>query len=74
MLTPNRAGQKFLRLPEVIRLTGRKRSSVYADMAAGKMPKCIKIGPRAVAWDAGEIAAWQASKLAERDAASATTR
>jgi predicted DNA-binding transcriptional regulator AlpA len=33
------------------------------------MPKCIKIGPRAVAWDAGEIAAWQAARLAERDAA-----
>jgi prophage regulatory protein len=74
MTTHDCGARRMLRLPEVMALTGRGRSSIYADMAAGKMPKCIKIGPRAVAWDAGEIAAWQASKLAERDAASATTR
>ena len=58
-----------LRLPEVEALTGRKRSSIYEDMAAGRMPRQIKIGPRAVGWLRADIEEWQARCVAERDTA-----
>jgi predicted DNA-binding transcriptional regulator AlpA len=38
-------------------------------MKENRFPKAISIGPKAVAWDADEIAAWQIARIAERDAA-----
>jgi len=48
----------FLRLNSVKDLTGLSRSSIYAFIKQGTFPKQIKIGERAVAWDASEITAW----------------
>jgi prophage regulatory protein len=56
-----------IRLHELEKLTGRKRSSVYEDMAAGRLPKPIKIGPRAVGWLRSDIDKWLAGRVAERD-------
>ncbi|MFC0132007.1 hypothetical protein CR105_16065 [Massilia eurypsychrophila] len=53
--------QQFLRLPEVISLTGRSRSSIYADVRAKRFPAPISIGRRSVAWNANAIADWQQS-------------
>jgi len=58
--------RRLLRLPQVIEATGRTRSSLYADVRAGTFPKPHKIGPRAVAWDAADIARWQAERLASQ--------
>ena len=60
---------ELIRLPQVEAMTGRKRSSIYEDMAAGRMPKPIKVGPRAVAWLRADIEAWLAERVAERDTA-----
>lgn len=51
---------KFLRLKEVIALTGLKRSTIYARVSAGTFPKCFKLGTgsRASAWRSDEIEAW----------------
>lgn len=54
---------RILRLPEVMHLTGRGRVSIYSDMKAGKFPKSIKIGARAVGWPQKSVEAWIASKL-----------
>lgn len=51
----------FIRLPAVIAATGLSRSTIYEKIKAGTFPEPIQIGPRAVAWDAGAIAAWQAA-------------
>lgn len=59
--------RQFLRLPQVIAQTGLKRSSIYMHIQKGDFPKQIKLGPKAVGWDADEIAVWQAAKIAERD-------
>lgn len=59
---------KVIRLPELEAMTGRKRSSVYEDVANGRMPRQIKIGPRAVGWLRCDIESWLASRIAERDA------
>jgi prophage regulatory protein len=58
---------QVLRLPDVERLTGRKRSSVYEDIAAGRLPKQIKLGPRAVGWLRSDIETWLAERISERD-------
>lgn len=50
--------QQLYRLPDVIRITGRGRSSIYSDVKAGRFPSPIKIGPRAVAWARSEIDSW----------------
>jgi prophage regulatory protein len=52
----------FLRLPQVETLCGRKRSSIYQDIAAGKFPKPIKLNPpngRAVGWPEDVIREYQ---------------
>lgn len=59
----------LLRLPEVMARTGRRRSAIYADMAAGTFPPCVNIGPRAVAWVASEVDEWIAARIADRGAA-----
>ena len=46
------------RLPEVKACTGLPRSSIYAKMSRGEFPLNIKLGPRAVGWDADEVIAW----------------
>lgn len=58
---------ELIRLPQLEALTGRKRSSIYSDMAAGRMPRPIKIGPRSVAWLRADVEAWLAERVAQRD-------
>ena len=48
-MTPDDDDQ-FLRLPEVLRLVGLCKSTVYRLEAAGLFPRRRKIGPRAVGW------------------------
>lgn len=47
-----------LRVSEVARLVGLKRSSIYAWMEAGKFPKGRNLSPRCRRWSAGEIHEW----------------
>lgn len=54
----------FLRLPEVLRVTGLSRSSVYKRISAGNFPRPIKLGERAAAWRQSQIARWQAEREA----------
>lgn len=58
----------FLRLPAVMAATGYRRSAIYEKIAAGEMPAPVKLGPRASAWDADEIAEWQAGRIEAREA------
>ena len=57
----------FIRLPEVIRRTGYKRTSIYEKISAGIFPAPIKLGPRAIAWVSEEIEKWMDERVAERD-------
>ena len=51
--------QALLRLPEVMRLTGYGRSSVYALIKQAKFPASVRLaGGGAVAWRSAEIRAW----------------
>ena len=53
----------LLRLPEVCRRTGKKRSTIYSDIAAGTFPAPIKIGARASAWNSRAISDWIAERI-----------
>lgn len=60
---------KFMRMPAVIEATGKARQTIYDNMKAGTFPKAVRIGPRSIAWDAEEIAAWQKKMRDERSKA-----
>jgi prophage regulatory protein len=52
---------RLLRQPEVTRLTGLKRSTLYSLMSKGKFPRPVKITEKAVAWRFSEIRQWISS-------------
>lgn len=58
---------RFIRLPEVLALTGKSSASIYRDMHDGTFPKPIVLGPNARAWRLSEIKAWQAERVLARD-------
>ena len=54
---------RFLRLPDVEKATGKKRSTIYRDIAAGKFPAPYDLGSsRSVGWLSTEISAWILSR------------
>lgn len=46
---------QILRLPAVIALTGKCRSSIYSDIKAKRFPRQKRISRRSVGWSATEI-------------------
>jgi prophage regulatory protein len=55
----------LLRLPEVIKITGRSRSSIYAGIKDGSFVQPIKIGERAIAFVQVEVEEWVQGRIAE---------
>jgi prophage regulatory protein len=49
---------KILRRPEVEKIVGLSRSTLYAMMAENTFPKPIKLGKRAIGWPDNVIAGW----------------
>jgi prophage regulatory protein len=61
--------QRFLRLREVEDVTGLRKSAIYDRIAKSQFPKPVSLGdaPNSpVGWPEGEIAAWQAERIAKR--------
>ena len=58
---------RILRRREVEQKTGLKRAFIYVLMSQGKFPKSVRLGARAVGWDAIEVDQWIADRLEERD-------
>lgn len=54
---------RLLRLPEVMKLTGVKRSSLYRKVQHGEFPEPLKIGMRAAAWKLSDIHLWIAAPM-----------
>lgn len=53
----------ILRLPEVIRRTGFKRSYIYQLMREGTFSQAFRIGMRSVGWDSYDIEQWIEQRL-----------
>ena len=60
-------GERFIRESERRNKTGVPTSTWYELQDAGKAPKPVKIGPKAVAWLESEIELWQARLIDQRD-------
>lgn len=57
---------RILRRDEVEAKTGFKRAHLYNLMRAGKFPKAIRLGIRAVGWDSLEVEQWIAERRNQR--------
>ena len=64
VLQPNE--RRILRLDEVEAKSGFKRAHLYNLMRAGKIPKALRLGVRAVGWDSIEIDQWIAERVNSR--------
>lgn len=58
---------KFMRLNDVKDATGLARSTIYKYVKQGIFPAPVSLGGRAVAWVEGEVAAWIAARIRDRD-------
>jgi prophage regulatory protein len=57
---------KFLRIDEVVGMTGLGKSTIYEYMKEGRFPASIKIGLRSVAWVSTDVEGWMNQKLMSR--------
>lgn len=63
--------RKILRRRQVEEATGLSKSAIYQNIADGRFPKPVPITDKAVGWLADEVEAWQADRVALRDAKAA---
>lgn len=56
------AGDALLRLPDVLRRTGRSKAGVYVLIREGSFPAPVRVGKRAVAWRERDVAEWVRSR------------
>lgn len=60
----------ILRLPDVIKATGLRRSAIYEAVRSGDFPRSVKLTARARGWLASDIMTWIGSReRAQRRAA-----
>ena len=60
--------ERFLKLKDVVLATGVGASTVYRLIEQGRFPQQVKLGgPKASAWLASEVEAWQRQRIEERD-------
>lgn len=52
---------RFLRLKEVMRITGLGRNTIYTRMRDGTFPRQVHLGPKSVAWLQSTISEWMSS-------------
>lgn len=60
---------KFLRLNDVLALTGLSRSSIYHLMKTREFPASVPLGRKAVGWVQEEIDGWVQARIRLRQAA-----
>lgn len=51
-------GISLMRLPDVEKTTGLKKSAIYARIKEGSFPGPVRLGAKAVAWRFDEIQQW----------------
>ena len=66
MPSANRAQPRFLRLAEVLEMTGMGKTFIYARMKDGTFPKQIQLGSRSVVWNEEEVINWMEDQISSR--------
>jgi prophage regulatory protein len=56
---------RFMRMPEVSRVTGLSRSTIYNCIEDGSFPVPVRLTVRAIAWRASEIKGWMDNRTPE---------
>jgi prophage regulatory protein len=59
---------RLLRRSEVSHLTGLSKTSIYREIALGRFPAPVRLGPNSVAWRESTIAKWMAALPAAKAA------
>ena len=60
---------RFIKLPQVISITGLSRSAVYQAISEGRFPKQINLGARSIAFLESEVQEWMEACVANRKGA-----
>ena len=60
--TTAEATSTFVRMPNVLRMTGLCRSTIYRLIAEDKFPTPVKLGDRAVAWRQSDLDRWSSAR------------
>ena len=58
---------QIIRLAELPRYTGLRRTQIQHYIEKGDFPRPIKLGERAKGWLASEIRAWQQARISARN-------
>ena len=61
---PRRSNDRLIKLPDVEKLTGLRRSAIYERIQRGTFPKCVKVGVRSATWSYVAVQAWISERLA----------
>ena len=56
----------FMKIKEVLKKTGMSETTLYRRIKAGAFPKGVKIGPKAVVWQASRVHQWMDDRVAEK--------
>ena len=57
---------RFLRISEVLQMTGMGKTFIYDRMKEGTFPKQIQLGSRSVVWNEQEVIKWMEDRMASR--------
>jgi prophage regulatory protein len=57
---------EYIRLPEVLRITGLSTATIYRMAGGGRFPRQAKVGEQAVAWIRSEVEQWAAARASDR--------
>ena len=55
--------ERLVRMPEVCRLTGLSKTSIYSGVKAGTFPGAVRVTDWAVAWRQSDLDRWIASRM-----------
>jgi prophage regulatory protein len=66
LANPTLESPRFLRIREVIQITGLSRSGIYDSMAQNKFPQSVQLGARSVGWVDSEVRLWVTERIAAR--------
>lgn len=59
--------RRVLRRAEVVMRTGLSNTSIHREIQAGRFPKQVALGKRAVGWIEAEVDAWLEARMRARD-------
>ena len=54
---------RFIRLPQVVEMTGMGKTFIYARISDGTFPKQIQLGSRSVVWNEREVIDWMNAQM-----------